>query len=115
MRAQLASQAAYSTAAGATFSQDSILVDVLVTAGYTRGAPATWTIDMPDFSSAGYDATWGLKNGESVNWSVSALGGTLLPFIGATPVDGAQIVGAGVGGSPSTSMKLFRSRRISLP
>jgi hypothetical protein len=115
MRAQLASQAAYNAAAGADFTQDSIKVEVLVTAGYTRGAPATWTIDMPDFSSASYDATWGLKNGVPVTWSVSALGGTLLPFLGATPVDGAQVVGAGVGGSPSTAMRLVPLRRLGLP
>jgi trimeric autotransporter adhesin len=115
MRAQLPSQTAYNVAAGADFLQDNITVEVLVTAAYSRGMPATWTIDIPDLSSAGYDPAWGLKNGVPVNWEVSAVGGSFLPFIGATPVDGAQMVGAGVGGSPSASMRLIPWRRLRLP
>jgi hypothetical protein len=115
MRAQLASQAAYNAAAGADFSQDSIRVELLMTAAYSGGTPATWIIDMPDLSSAGYDPTWGLKTGLPVNWNVSALGGSVLPFLGATPFDGAQIVGAGVGGSPIASMRLIPSRRARFP
>lgn len=112
MRAQLASQAAYNVAAGAGFTQDSSAVEVLVTAAYTRGAPATWTIDIPDLSSAGYDPAWGLKTGVPVTWEVSALGGAVLPFLGATPVDGALVVGAGVGGSPSGSMQRVWPKRV---
>jgi hypothetical protein len=114
MRAQLSSQAAYNVAAGADFIQDTNSVEVAMTAAYSSGAPATWTIEIPDFSSAGYDAAWGLKSGLPVNWSVSALGGTILPFFGATPVDGALMVGAAVGGSPGASMQQVWTRRTNL-
>jgi hypothetical protein len=112
MRAQLPSQTAYNVAAGADFAQDSVVVEVLVTAAYSRGMPATWTIDIPDLSSAGYDPVWGLKAGVPVNWEVSALGGSVLPFLGAPPVDGAFIVGAGVSGSPIVSMQRLWPRRL---
>jgi hypothetical protein len=105
MRAQLPSQTAYNVAAGAGFSQDSSMVEVLVTAAYLRGLPATWQIEIPDFSSAGYDAAWGLKTGVPVNWEVTALGGSVLPFLGAAPEDGALMVGAGATGSPTMSMR----------
>jgi hypothetical protein len=115
MRVQLPLQTAYSAAASAGFSQgDNIVVNVTVTAGYSSGAPATWTLDVPDLSSAGYDAAWGLKNDSPVTWNVVGLGGSVLPLLGASPVDGMVAV-AGIVFSPSASTQLGRWRRAGLP
>jgi uncharacterized repeat protein (TIGR02543 family) len=115
MRAQLPSQAAYNAAAAADFTQDSIKVEVTATAKYSLGAPPAWTIDIPDLSGASYDPAWGLKNSLPVAWTVFALGGNILPFLGATPVDGALMVGAGASGSPNASMRFIPSRRARFP
>jgi hypothetical protein len=115
MRAQLASQSAYNAAAFADFTQDTNSVELVATAGYTSGAPATWTMDIPDLAGAGYDAAWGLRSGMSTHWEVGAVGGNLLPFIGAAPFDGAQMIGAAASSAPSAFMKLIQARRGRLP
>jgi hypothetical protein len=84
-----------------------------MTAAYLSSTPATWTLDVPDLSSAGYDATWGLKSGVGVSWgvnAVSALNGILLPFLGGTPVDNAQITGAGAADSSASFSAPLRRR-----
>ena len=53
--------------------------------------PSTWVVDVPDFSGAGYDPSWGLRSGTPLSWLVVGAGGNVLPFFGATFVDGAQI------------------------
>ena len=75
---------------------------MVVTAAYLATAPTTWTIDVPDFSGAGYDAAWALKSGTGVSWSVAAVSGNIGPFIGGPPVDNAMITGAGAQDSSST-------------
>jgi hypothetical protein len=101
LRAQLASQSAYSGGAHADFSQPANSVGVSVTAGYGGNTPANWIIDIPDLSSAGYDPAWGLKSGTAVNYQVIAVSGNFLPLLGATPVDGARVMGAGTGSTAS--------------
>jgi len=101
LRAQLALQSAYNGAASAGFQQGSNDITVSITAAYAGGAPANWTIDVPDLTSAGYNAAWGLKSGTPLDWSVSAVGGNFLAFNGGPPTDGAQMVG-GVASSSSS-------------
>jgi len=108
LRAQVASQAAYGAAVAADYSQNDRAVSLSMTTSYAGGAPSTWTLDVPDLSAAGYDPTWGLHTGARVSWSVNAVGGNVLAFIGGTPVDGAQIIGAVVSGSTSASVQLLR-------
>jgi hypothetical protein len=114
LRARLPLQSEYNAAASAQFSQADNSADVSVTAAYIGGAPGTWTIDVPDLASAGYDATWGLRAGVGVSWGITAIGGNLLPFVGGSPVD-AIITGAEASsGSPATFARLVRSRRGAL-
>jgi hypothetical protein len=94
-RVQLPLQSEYNGGASAEYDQGGNKVEVSATAGYFTGAPASWVIDVPDLTSAGYDPAWGLKGGTTLSWLVSAAGGNVLPFLGAPLVDGAQIVAAG--------------------
>lgn len=106
LRAQVPAVGTYTSGANAQFQQNANTVSISMTGAYLASAPTTWTLDVPDFSSAGYDANWGLKSGAAVSWSVvafSALNGNLLPFIGGAPTDGAQLTGAGAVGSSATS------------
>jgi hypothetical protein len=100
-RLQLPSQSAYDAAAFAEFRQNGNLVEVAASAAYFGAAPQTWTLDVPDLTSAGYDATWGLRSGMPVEWGVGALTGNFLVFAGATVVDGTRIMGAGAASSTS--------------
>ncbi len=107
LRAQLASQSEYNTAANAEFNQGVNSVAVTTTAAYLGALPPNWTLDIPDFSSAGYDPTWGLKSGSSVDWDVLAAGGNaFLPLLGATPVDGDRLLGAQVGNTSASFNRL---------
>jgi hypothetical protein len=111
LRAQVPTQSTYTSAAALDLDQNNTAVSVVMTAAYLSSTPTTWTLDVPDLSSAGYDATWGLKSGVGVSWSVnalSALNGILLPFLGGTPVDNAQITGAGVSDSSATFSASWR-------
>jgi hypothetical protein len=103
LRAQWARQSAYGSGANADFQQGSTDVNVAITATYASGAPANWTIDIPDLTSAGYNAAWGLKSGTPLDWLVSGVGGNFLPFIGGPPTDGAQMVGGVASSSSSVS------------
>ena len=102
LRAQLASQAGYNVAAVAEFAQNANSVSVASTANYASGTPANWVLDVPDLTAAGYDPTWGLKSGSSLEWQVTAGSGAVLPFFGATPADGTVLV-VGVVSSSSTA------------
>ena len=106
LRAQLASQTSYSVAAVAEYAQSANSVSVAATANYANGTPANWVLDIPDLTAAGYDPTWGLKSGSSVDWEVTAASGSVLPFFGATPVDGTGLV-VGVVGSSSAAFSRF--------
>jgi hypothetical protein len=111
LRAQVASQTAYSAAASVDFSQNENSVSVTTLAGYSANGPSNWSLDTPDLSSAGYNPVWGLKSGAPVDWEVVALGGSVLPFLGATPSDGVRTLGAGVSSSASATSQ---RRRLSI-
>ena len=108
MRAQLASQSAYNGAASADFDQSANSVSVTATAGYAGSTPTSWTLDIPDLTGAGYDPAWGLKSGSAVDWQVTALGGNFLPALGAIPVNGDRILGAGMGSTSTSFNRLAR-------
>jgi hypothetical protein len=112
LRAQVPSQSAYNGLAAATFSQTNRTVNVTRTAAFSGGAPANWTLDIPDLSAAGYDPTWALQRGAAVNWTAIAEGGDFLAFIGGVPADNAQIVAAGASGSTQAFVRFFRSYGI---
>jgi len=111
LRAQFASQTEYNTAANAEFTQSANSVAVTTMADYSSVMPATWAVEIPDLTSAGYDPTWGLKSGSPVDWEVLAAGGNILPLLGATPLDGIRMVGAGAGNTSSAFQRFRRSRR----
>jgi hypothetical protein len=108
MRAQLASQSEYGDVVAAKYLQNANVVSVAVTRGYSGTLPANWTVDIPDLTAAGYDAAWGLKSG-SVDWQVTAVGGDVLPLLGAAPFDGARITAAGMNrpSSPQAQQRRF--------
>ena len=108
LRAQLVSQSAYNAAAAADFDQSANSVTVIATAGYAGSTPASWTLDIPDLASAGYDPAWGLKSGSAVDWEVTALGGSFLPALGAIPVNGQRILAATQGSSSTSFNRLAR-------
>jgi hypothetical protein len=108
LRAQLASQASYNVAALAEYAQGPNSVSVLLTANYANGTPATWVLDIPDLTSAGYDPTWGFKSGSSVDWQVTGGSGNVLVFFGATPADGMGLLVALVSNS-SAAFNRFAS------
>jgi hypothetical protein len=88
---QLAGQADYNAYATVNFTQDGgpafrRSASVSQTAAYGGGAPATWTLVVPDFSGvAGFDPAWGLRADATYTWDASAFGGSLVSVIGGTP------------------------------
>ena len=110
LRAQLPSQNAYNAGVNVEYDQGANSIEVTATAGYFGGVPPTWVVDVPDFAGAGYDQSWGLRNGSTLSWLVVAAGGNVLPFFGATFVDGAQIV-AGLTTNSSASFTAARKRK----
>ena len=108
LRAQIPA-GTYTDGANAEFAQNANTVSVFATAAYLGAVPTTWTLDVPDFSSVGYDAAWALKSGAVVSWGVVAASGNVLPFIGGPPVDNAQITAAG---AQDSSSAFLASRRL---
>jgi hypothetical protein len=51
-------------------------------------------VDLPDLTAAGYNPSWGLRSGTTTSWLVAAFHGDILPFLGATMVDGQRITAA---------------------
>jgi hypothetical protein len=94
LRAQLPFQSAYDGGAILQGDQGANSVRLSASAGYFGGTPSTWIIDVPDFTGASYDPSWGLRGGAPTSWLVGAVRGSFLPFLGATMFDGAQITGA---------------------
>jgi hypothetical protein len=82
------------------YDQPGRSLTMISTVAYAGGLPATWTLDVPDLASAGYDPTWGMQATSGVDWSVVGVGGDgFASFGGGAVVDNAQIVGAGAVGS----------------
>jgi hypothetical protein len=92
LRAQLPSQSAYNAGVNVEYDQGSNSIEVTATTAYFGGIPSTWIVDVPDFAGASYDTSWGLRSGTALSWLVVAAGGNVLPFFGATVVDGAQLI-----------------------
>jgi len=114
LRGQAASQGTYTAGALARSEQGNRVVSVEVTAGYAGTAPATWTLDIPDLTTAGYDPSWALKSGQSIAWEVDEAGGDVLPFIGGNPTNNAQITIAGARQTSATfSVSPLRTLRRS--
>jgi len=111
LRGQAASQGTYTAGAIAQAGQGNRTVSVGMTAGYAGTAPATWTIDTPDLTAAGYDPAWALKTGQSTAWEVDEVGGNVLPFIGGNPANNAQIMIAGAR-QTSASFSVSRLRTL---
>ena len=110
LRAQLPSQSAYNAGVNAEYDQGANSVEVTATAAYFGGVPSTWVVDVPDFAGAGYDPSWGLHSGSTLSWLVVGAAGNVLPFFGATFVDGAQIT-AGLATNSSASFSAARKRK----
>lgn len=113
-RATFASQPEYSSGARAVFYQysgQSITDEVVVTttADHLGGAPATWTIEIPDFGASAFQPYWGLSSG-SYYWYVQAYEG-LLRYEGR-PADGAMITSALRFGSIAAAQQSARARNM---
>jgi uncharacterized membrane protein len=91
LRATAPSQAAYNAGASVSFTQATRSATVSVTPGYAGSAPATWDLSMPDLSSAGFDATWGLRPATRTDWGLSTFGGNFIAFLGGTPTEGTTL------------------------
>jgi len=116
LRAQIPTQSTYTAGAAADFFQNSNSISLLMSAAYAGAVPATWTLDIPDLTGAGYNTAWALVNGTGVSWDVNAVSGNVLPFIGGSAVDNAQIVGAGAADSAGTfASSSSRSRLFRRP
>ena len=114
LRGQVASQGTYNAGAVAKFTQGGRTVSLVQTAAYVGSSPATWSLDTPDLSTAGYDPAWALKPGANASWEVDAVSGDVLPFLGGNPVNNAQVIVAGArnpGAAFSASRRLRRMPR----
>jgi hypothetical protein len=100
-RVQLPSQLPYDAAVYADYSQNGNSLEVMASGVYFGGTPQSWTLDVPDLTTAGYELAWSLQGAAPLDWEVGAVGGNFLVFSGATVVDGAQVVGAGTASSAS--------------
>ncbi|MDQ3950398.1 MAG: hypothetical protein M3282_08625, partial [Gemmatimonadota bacterium] len=98
--ARVASQPEYSTAMAVEYlqalNQQSVkVVIVMTTAAYLGGRPGTWTLTVPDLSSAGYQTSWGLQAGDGdSDWSVTGFEGNATLLLGGPAADGATLVSA---------------------
>ncbi len=93
-RVQFGVDNTYGRFATATFAQPSAnrLTSILVTQNFmVRPGDLPWDLAIPDLLGAvGWNAEWGLRNGEPIAWSVTAAGG--LNFrTGTTVSDGAVL------------------------
>jgi hypothetical protein len=98
LTAQVASQPEYSTAMAVDYlqaiNQQSVkVVAVMTTAAYLGGRPASWALTIPDLTSVGYQASWGLQAG-SYDWSVTGFEGNAALLLGGPAADGATLVSA---------------------
>lgn len=107
-RVQLTSQSAYNRLILAGFSTTGNGASVAATASYFTSLPATWDIQLPDFTGvAGWDPVWGLQDGTPINWAVTAQGG-VVPFLDPTLTDGATGVSAQVSSASELTVRMGR-------
>jgi hypothetical protein len=96
LRAYFAAQADYDRFAAINFQQgQNTLVSVSMTRAYSELAAAGYDLVVPELSAVqGFDARWALREGSTVLWTSSRIGGTLGLGPNAVPVDGATMRGA---------------------
>jgi hypothetical protein len=112
LRAQWAFQTEYGDGADVEYDQGLNSIEISTTAGYLGGTtPANWVVDVPDFTGASYDPSWGLHAGATASWAVTGAHGNVLAFFGATLVDGAQVVGAVAASDAASFDRLGFTRR----
>jgi hypothetical protein len=110
-RVQLPSQSDYKGGVVAGFENAGAnSTQIVATATYFNGTPASWTLDVPDLTAAGYDVTWALKNSAALDRFVFAFSGNLSVLAGAAPSDNTLILGAAASSSSTTSSSLRRPR-----
>lgn len=103
VRARLASQPEYRSAASIEYIQPagslgSRYVRVIVTAGHVGQVPATWELEIPDMSAAGYQPSWGLQS-QPYSWWAAAHDGTTGFTIHPPRADGQTIATSSRSGS----------------
>ena len=87
-RVLLASQAEYQRSASARFYQVGLAVTVTMSSAYLGNTPATWTLELPDFSLVDdWNAAWGLDPAANLQWDIVAEGGPN-PLLGDVPEAG---------------------------
>jgi hypothetical protein len=96
MRLQLPAQLSYDDAVSVRYHQQVGLavtsVTQYVTAGYARGTPSTWVLEVPILRAApGWNTDWEFDAGSPVDWTVTAFGGRAELLFGAKPEDGEFI------------------------
>ena len=115
MRATLAAQSEYPTAVGVGFSQGNQSefrsVDILTTAGFHGGAPATWDLVIPDFSGTGYQNAWGLQSGAPVSWDVTGYNAGS-HILATAPVDGQALSTAVRSSTTSFAQSSVRGAKV---
>jgi len=85
-----AMQAFFGQLTGSTFRS----VQIFTTAGFLGGRPATWTLEMPDLSAAGYQTTWAFPNTALINANARGFDGDVSVILGGDPADGQTIKSA---------------------
>ena len=89
---QFASQVEYGEAAAVEFYQSSRGATVGVSAAYLGGTPATWQLELPDFSGVeGWDNAWGLDPTAPTQWLVRAQAGAV-PYVRAQLHEGDRFL-----------------------
>ena len=116
-RLQLAAQAEYPSAVEVSFGEPagqagSRYVSIVTTAGFVGGAPATWDLEVPDMSSADYDADWALHT-TTYNWTASAYGiNNSDGFFSRTLTDGTLVISATRARDEASGARLAAARRL---
>ena len=94
-RLTVPSQAEYPAAMEAFFGQLSgssfRTLRIFTTAAFLGGRPATWTLEMPDLSAAGYQSTWAFPNTALINANARGFDGNVAIILGGDPTDGQTI------------------------
>jgi hypothetical protein len=97
-RLTIAAQAEYPTAMEAFFGQLTggtfREITIRTTAAFLGGVPATWTLELPDFSAAGYDNLWAFPNATGINTNARGYDGPVFLFSEFVASDGDMIKSA---------------------
>ena len=117
LRLQLPAQLSYDDAISVQYDQQvsvsSITVTQVMTAGYTRGTPGVWVLQLPNLRGApGWTEASELRAGAPINWTVTGFSGRAELLFGAPPEDG-EFVRYGIRhsdpGAAAVSTNAFRN------